>query len=77
MKANVYELLARSRKTAHIVLTIEDMARGLNVDPLELAGHLSDEQWRAIAVCAGQRPASDATRDAVITMLEERIRRAS
>jgi hypothetical protein len=76
-KANPYELLGRARKTAHIVLAIEDRARELGEDPLGLAGTLSDSEWREVAVCAGQYPPSDKTKAAVLEMLEERARKGA
>ena len=78
-KANVYEILARSRKVARLVLAVEEMAEANDNtwSPTTLATVMTKQQWTELAVVHGQHPPSEETIRDVLAMLVERARRSA
>lgn len=62
------EQAARARKAYALA---EALVAAGTTDP-ELARHLDEEGWLALAELAGQRPPSEKTRELVLELLEER-----
>lgn len=84
MSNSIFETAARERKCDHIVEAITALALRSDIDPvahadgvLSLAAHLTPEQWRSLAVSAGQTPPSEKTQALILSRLAGRARVAS
>lgn len=70
-----FEQAARERKVAYLVLAADDLARHSGVTLAQLIPAIerwSDEEWRKLAVAAGQLPPSATSRAEVLTRLRAR-----
>ena len=79
-KPNPHELAARERKSARLVLLIEDLAEGTPHSPLEVFARLTPEQWIQMSVVIGQRKPSvpsAATQLVILGYLRERMEGAA
>jgi hypothetical protein len=77
-RRNPWEEAARERKTAHLVLAADDLARHSGVTLSVLIASMEswgDGDWTKLALAAGQKPPSSETRALVLGRLRARAAR--